>query len=318
MIQRDAGLGCQLGGMFLGAFGYADDVTLLAPSRQGLQAMLKICENFAETHSMQFSTDPLPSKSKSKCLFYSRKRSSDDVENVLLNGNKLPWVPTAKHLGNHLSSKLNLSFFCPESKTDLLCKRAILFDKVHQIIQQYGYLDPHLVVKLLSIYSTALYGSSLWQLNSDEHLQLNRSWNTAMKIIWDLPHSTHKRLLESLSEVPHLESVLHGRFIGFVDSLSQSKKSPIGLIFKSCIGNMSTQTGQNMRYLMDKYMKETLRDLVEERDSIKKLRVYKIEDEELWKIPILKDMALFKKGLIEIDVFDEQEAEAILGLVCTI
>ena len=267
---------------------------------------------------MQFSTDPLPSKSKSKCLFYSRKRSSDDVENVLLNGNKLPWVPTAKHLGNHLSSKLNLSFFCPESKTDLLCKRAILFDKVHQIIQQYGYLDPHLVVKLLSIYSTALYGSSLWQLNSDEHLQLNRSWNTAMKIIWDLPHSTHKRLLESLSEVPHLESVLHGRFIGFVDSLSQSKKSPIGLIFKSCIGNMSTQTGQNMRYLMDKYMKETLRDLVEERDSIKKLRVYKIEDEELWKIPILKDMALFKKGLIEIDVFDEQEAEAILGLVCTI
>ena len=48
---------------------------------------------------------------------------------------------------------------------------------------------------------------------------------------------------------------------------------------------------------MDKYMKETLRDLLEERDSIKKLRVYKIENEELWKIPILKDMALFKKGL---------------------
>ena len=69
---------------------------------------------------------------------------------------------------------------------------------------------------------------------------------------------------------------------------------------------------------MDKYMKETLRDLLEERDSIKKLRVYKIENEELWKIPILKDIALFKKGLIEIDVFDEQEAEAILGLVCTL
>ena len=79
----------------------------------------------------------------------------------------------------------------------------------------------------------------------------------------------HRRLLESLSEVPHLESVLHGRFIGFVDKLSQSTKPAIGLIFSSCLGNMSSQTGHNMRYITDKYMKETLRDLVEERDSIR-------------------------------------------------
>ena len=158
---RDAGVGCHLGGVFLGAYGYADDVTLLAPSRQGLQSMLRICEEFAVSHSMQFSTDPVPAKSKSKCLFFSRTRSSNDIDNVILNGNKLPWVTTAKHLGNHLSSKLNLSFFCPETKTDLLCKRAILFEKVHQVMQQFGYLDPHLVIKLLSIYSTALYGSTL-------------------------------------------------------------------------------------------------------------------------------------------------------------
>ena len=44
---RDAGVGCHIGGMYLGAFGYADDVTLLAPSRQALQLMLDICEDFA-------------------------------------------------------------------------------------------------------------------------------------------------------------------------------------------------------------------------------------------------------------------------------
>ena len=43
---RDAGIGCHLGDTFLGAFGYADDVTLLSPSREGLQVMLDICENF--------------------------------------------------------------------------------------------------------------------------------------------------------------------------------------------------------------------------------------------------------------------------------
>ena len=126
---RDAGVGCHVGGAFLGAFGYADDVTLLAPSRQGLQKMLKVCEDFAASHSMQFSTDPLPSKSKTKCMFFSRERSSEKIDKVVLNGDMLPWVTTAKHLGNHLSSKLNLAFFCPESRTDMLCKRAILFDK---------------------------------------------------------------------------------------------------------------------------------------------------------------------------------------------
>jgi hypothetical protein len=222
---RDAGVGCHIGGEFLGAFGYADDVLLLAPSRQALQIMLNICENFAKSHSMLFSTDADPAKSKTKCLVFSRTINADQVSNVRLNGDSLPWVKSAKHLGNHLSSKIDLSCFAPETKTDLLQKRAILFDKVHQILQQFGYLNPRLVVKLLSIYSTALYGSCLWQLASAEHLKLNRSWNAAVKMIWNLPHPTHTRFLESLSPVPHLESTLMSRYVGFSDNLLKSKKS---------------------------------------------------------------------------------------------
>ena len=71
---REAGVGCHVGGQYLGAFGYADDVTLLAPTRQGLQIMLNICENFASSHSMSFSTDTDPAKSKTKCLFFSRDK----------------------------------------------------------------------------------------------------------------------------------------------------------------------------------------------------------------------------------------------------
>ena len=115
---------------------------------------------------MLFSTDPLPSKSKTKCMLFSRDKSSDKVLNVRLNEDNLPWVSTAKHLGNHLSSKLNNSPSSPETKTDLLCKRAILFDKIHQVQQQFGYYEPKLVLQLLSIYSTAMYGSPLWILEN--------------------------------------------------------------------------------------------------------------------------------------------------------
>ena len=107
-------------------------------------------------------------------------------------------------------------------KSDLLCKRAVLFDKIHQVMQQFGYLDPKLVINLLSTYSTAMYGSTLWNINCEEHHKLTRSWNTAVKMVWDLPPPTHKNLLEPLSPVPHLESVLIGRYIGFLQSLAQS------------------------------------------------------------------------------------------------
>jgi hypothetical protein len=46
---------------------------LLAPSREALQVMLKICENYAASHGLKFSTDPNPKKSKTRCLAFLQK-----------------------------------------------------------------------------------------------------------------------------------------------------------------------------------------------------------------------------------------------------
>ena len=310
-------MGCYIGGVFLGAYGYADDVTLLAPTRQALQIMLDICQEFATSHSMQFSTDPNPSKSKTKCLLFSKAKSADQILNVRLNGDLLPWVNTAKHLGNNLSSKIDLSTSSPETKSDLLQKRAIFFDRVHQILQQFGQYHPMLVVNLLTIYSTAFYGSSLWQLSSEEHSKLTRSWNTALKMIWDLPHSTHRRFLESISPVPHLESTLDGRYIGFLHGLVRSDKLVINLIFSFSSADISSvTTGQNVNILLQKYNKSSLVTLMSDRNSVKKRRIYPLPKEEIWKISLLEDVSLARKELIDIN-FDDKDLEEILNFICT-
>ena len=193
------------------------------------------------------------------------------IKNVTLNGDSLPWVASAKHLGNQLSSKLDLSSFSPETKTDILSKRATLYDTVDQVLQQFGYYEPRFIINLISIYSTALYGSTLWKIDSEEYLKLNRSWNTAVKIVWDLPHPTHTRFLESLSPVPHLESILAGRYIGFVSSLSESVKPFINLLFNSCCSDLGTRTGQNINYLLQKYSMENFTNLRKEQNIIRKL-----------------------------------------------
>ena len=41
-----------LGGVIVGVVGYADDLLLLAPSRDAAQKMLKTCEVFAEQNNI--------------------------------------------------------------------------------------------------------------------------------------------------------------------------------------------------------------------------------------------------------------------------
>ena len=65
---RRSGVGCYLGDTFCGAVGYADDIVLLAPSRSAIVTLLTICETYAEDSNLEFSTDPDPVKSKSKCI----------------------------------------------------------------------------------------------------------------------------------------------------------------------------------------------------------------------------------------------------------
>ena len=70
---------------------------------------------------------------------------------------------------NQLSSNLMLSPLSPDTSADILCKRAIFFDSVHQVIQRFGSYDPALTLRLVSVYSTAFYGSTLWKLDSEQH-----------------------------------------------------------------------------------------------------------------------------------------------------
>ena len=63
---RTLGLGAHVAGLFMGAVCYADDVLLIAPTRSALQRMLYELEDFAKESNVIFSTDPVPTKSKTK------------------------------------------------------------------------------------------------------------------------------------------------------------------------------------------------------------------------------------------------------------
>ena len=59
---REQGVGCHINGMFVGAFSYADDVTLLAPHWYGIKC--NAGTRFADSHNLLFNS------SKTKCMCF--------------------------------------------------------------------------------------------------------------------------------------------------------------------------------------------------------------------------------------------------------
>ena len=60
--------------------------------------MISTCETYAMNHNLQFSTNIDPKKSKTKCMAFLK--SERQLNKIKLNGNYLPFVTSAKHLGN--------------------------------------------------------------------------------------------------------------------------------------------------------------------------------------------------------------------------
>ena len=92
------GIGCHVGPVNAGAFGYADDVALVAPSLYSLKCMIATCEEFAKKDQITFN----PTKSKLLCF-----NACDAVTpHIKLNGQPASVVHKDKHLGNYISDSI--------------------------------------------------------------------------------------------------------------------------------------------------------------------------------------------------------------------
>ena len=215
-----------------------------------------------------------------------------------------------------MSTKITYATKSPDTKTDLLQKRGIFFDSVHKIQNQFGSYHPDMVMKLIGMYCTSMYGSSLWEYYSDEFQKLTRSWNTVTKMVYKLPYATHTKFIESLCPLPHLGSVLEGRYVGFLESLDQSSKPFLKLLFCSCKYDQSSITGRNLQLLMTTHQKSDLQELISFRNSVMKRRRYQLAEEETWKICSIKELSLAKAGHVSLK-FDQDLAQEIMDYLCT-
>ena len=216
---REAGVGCHVAGMYVGVVGYADDLLLLAPTREAAQRMLQICEAFTKTSNIMFSTNVDPKKSKSKALYVVGPRGSalPRPAPLQLCGRPLPWVERADHLGHSLHQDGTMDHDCLE-------KRAHFIDSSVKIRETFYFAHPAEQIAATEKYCTAAYGSNLWDLGSPAARMMVNAWRTGHKLAWAVPRSTHTYLVEEVLApgVPNLHVSLLHRFTNFFRGLITS------------------------------------------------------------------------------------------------
>ena len=140
MELRKLGVWCRVAGVYMGAVGFCDDLLLLALTRDCMQLMLDTCQRFGRRYNLEFSTDPNPEKSKTKCGLAKGKKKP---ENLVLNGKQFPLVESALHLGHVLHQSGTM---------DILSKKSTFIDNSVEVRETFGFSSPSEVFQAVKHY----------------------------------------------------------------------------------------------------------------------------------------------------------------------
>ena len=241
---RKLDIGVHIGGIWYGACAYADDLCLMAMNRDMLQKMVKVCENYGLQHNLVFSTDPNPSKSKTKCVLFSGNNCKSHPVPVILDEKPLPWVDRVEHLGHILQSNGSM-------EADACRARASFNRRADDIRDNLFFAHPKQVVQGIQLYCCDGYGAMLYDLRSEYSEKYFKAWNVQIRNAWRVSEQTHTYLVENYFAAGQssLRVQTFSKYSKFVQKLLQSPSKEIRFLSKVLKSDTRSTLGKNIWFL---------------------------------------------------------------------
>ena len=107
---------------------------------------------------------------------------------------------------------------------DTKMKRASFISSSTDIRNMFSFALPSQVLNSVNFYSAHFSGAMLCDLYGDMAGQVYRCWNTCVKLVWDVPRSTHNYFVEHLLAKDWV-SVRERLLVQYVKFLQKSPKS---------------------------------------------------------------------------------------------
>jgi len=235
---KESDVGCRFGQHYAGVLGYADDISLVAPNLRALYQMLAICTEYASEYSMTFNPK------KSLCMKFGSERNEHD--RVLLNGQEIDFVKSARHLGNMINTELSDSDDCSY-------KLSSFHGYVNKLLGLYGGFCGPVIHKLFSSFCCSFYGSPLWSFSSVNFKKVCIQWNKAVRRVLRLPNTTHTWLLGPFLNQYHLSVQLKFRFLKFFSSMYSCTNELVSTLHHLALFSSRTFLGSNIASLRNEF-----------------------------------------------------------------
>ncbi|KAG1714420.1 DNA-directed RNA polymerase III subunit RPC1 [Nymphon striatum] len=202
---QKSGVGCSMGSYFVGCLAYADDLTLIAPSKKALQILIDICEEYASEFDVLFNG------SKSQFMIFRGRECKVDNCSIFVNKEAVSNVRSAMHLGHKIST---------DNKDCTISFAVSQFWKSFNIFRaDFGKIYSDLQCKLFKQYCCSFYGAPLWHLSFYKKICV--PWRKALRMIWNVSPMTHCKVMALLSDSIPLDLSLKKRFCAFVSGIEK-------------------------------------------------------------------------------------------------
>ena len=220
-------------------FIYADDITLLAPSRASMVLMLEKCESFAVTHDILFNA------SKTKYMIFKRCESVNTAP-LYFKNMPINCVHECDLLGITLSSS--------RTTANVIEKAVMKFNmKSNEIITDFKLLPCYIKSKLFTTFCTDAYGCQLWNFESREVHNFYVAWRKVVRKLWRLPYITHCNLLHTINNSLPIQISLEKRGVKSIWSCLNSDNCVVKTISQLATKLPRSVFGHNYRYFSYKY-----------------------------------------------------------------
>ena len=280
---KASGIGCYIGYHYIGALGYADDIILLCPSVAGLKKMIKICEDYANEHSIKFNGK------KSKYLIFGDYNYNPTLK---VNNEVVARCESALHLGHLIHTK--------NTNKELIDQAIKDFNRsYYSFISKFGTCNTTTKNKLFHQYCSSMYGSQLWDMESQESKNMHKKWRKAHRLVLDLHYKTHNDLLPLIVDNIPIECILDCKYISFYKAVSSSENKIVNYMARTRKYISTSTFGRNMTLIRHKYGLDLENILILSKNKVKDLVVSK------WKAGINAVYPLYAQIMSEMIMMKE-------------
>ena len=173
-MLKCTGIGCHMISLFIACLLFADDMSVIAPTREALQQLLNICANYCEKFCLKFNV------AKTKVMVFGKlSRTVSSLARISICGEFVDYVEKCKYLGFYLISHDHFKFSLTEDLRGF-------FGSVNSILTSTHKPKENVLMQLL--YSNCVpkltYGAEVKDFNSSEKSQFSVALNNAIRRIF--------------------------------------------------------------------------------------------------------------------------------------